>query len=50
MALENDRAGSPYGIFTTTPEIPVGDYSIKLTVTDKVSGGFATKTGTVTLK
>lgn len=50
LALPNDTAESPYGVFTTTPELEAGKYSIKLTVTDKVSGGLATSTGSLTLK
>ncbi|MBI5422140.1 hypothetical protein HZA44_03325 [Candidatus Peregrinibacteria bacterium] len=49
-ALPNDIAESPYGIFVTTPELDAGKYNMKLTITDKVSGGLATSTGSLTLK
>jgi hypothetical protein len=48
-ALADDTAGSPYAIFSTTPKLPAGAYSVKLTIYDKVGKGSASETRTVTL-
>jgi hypothetical protein len=48
--LKDDMAESPTGVFTATASLKPGDYSIELTVVDKVGGGKARDTGTFTVK
>jgi hypothetical protein len=50
VLIPNDIAASPYGTFTTTTEMETGNYRIKLTVRDKVSGSSASKSKTFTLE
>jgi hypothetical protein len=50
VALENNRAKSPYATCTTTPDIVPGKYKFKLTIYDKIGSGKATQTSTFTLE
>lgn len=50
LDLPNDTAESPYGIFTSSEALTAGEYSIKLTVTDKVDNGSATRSSTFNLQ
>jgi hypothetical protein len=47
--LTDDTANSPYAIFSTTPKLPAGTYTIKLTIYDKVGKGSASESKTITL-
>jgi hypothetical protein len=50
IALEKNRAKSPYATFTTTPDIAPGKYKFKLTIYDKIGSGKASLTGIFTLE
>jgi hypothetical protein len=50
VALENNRAKSPYATCTTTPDVAPGKYRFKLTIYDKIGSGKATQTATFTLE
>jgi hypothetical protein len=44
VALENNRAQSPFATCTTTPDVVPGKYKFKLTIYDKIGSGKATQT------
>lgn len=48
--LENNTAESPIGTFNTTPELESGEYTIELTVKDKVGKSRASRRKTFTLE
>jgi hypothetical protein len=48
--LKDDMAESPTGVFTATASLKPGDYSMELTVYDKIGGGKARDSGTFTVK
>jgi hypothetical protein len=50
IALENNRAKSPFATCTTTPDVAPGKYKFKLTIYDKIGSGKATQTATFTLE
>ena len=50
VTLKNDEAESPSGVFTATASLKPGDYSMQLTVYDKVGGGKVRDRGTFTVK
>ena len=50
IALENNRAKSPYGTFTTTPDMAPGKYKFKLIIYDKIGAGKATETAIFTVE
>jgi hypothetical protein len=50
VALENNRARSPFATCTTTPDVAPGKYRFKLTIYDKIGSGKATQTATFTLQ
>ena len=50
IALENNRAKSPFATCTTTPEVVPGKYKFKLTIYDKIGSGKATQTAIFTLE
>lgn len=50
IALENNRAKSPFATCTTTPDVVPGKYKFKLTIYDKIGSGKATQTAIFTLE
>jgi hypothetical protein len=50
IALENNRAKSPYATCTTTTDVTPGKYKFKITIYDKIGSGKATQTATFTLE
>ena len=50
VALENNRAKSPFATCTTTPDVVPGKYKFKLTIYDKIGSGKATQTAIFTLE
>jgi hypothetical protein len=50
VELKDDEAESPTGVFTATASLKPGDYSMELTVYDKIGGGKARDTGVFTVK
>lgn len=50
VALTNDIAESPFGVFVTNSTLAPGKYQIKLTIYDKIGKGSASKSTTFILK
>ena len=50
VALENNRAKSPFATCITTPDVAPGKYKFKLTIYDKIGSGKATQTAIFTLE
>ena len=50
VALENNKAKSPYATCTTAPDVAPGKYKFKLTIYDKIGSGKATQTAVFTLE
>lgn len=51
VELKDDMAESPSGVFTATASLVSGqDYTMQLTVYDKIGGGIARDTGVFTIK
>ena len=50
VALKDDEAESPNGVFTATASLKPGDYSLQLTVRDTIGGGQVRDTGVFTVK
>ncbi|MCK4870743.1 MAG: hypothetical protein KAS93_06510 [Gammaproteobacteria bacterium] len=50
IALANDIARTPHGIFVTTQKLQPGSYTIKITIFDKIGKGSASKSTTFTLQ
>jgi hypothetical protein len=50
IALENNRAKSPFATCTTNPDIASGKYKFKITIYDKIGSGKATLTAPFTLE
>jgi hypothetical protein len=50
LALENNKAASPYAKFNAIPDFVPGKYKFKLTIYDKIGTGKATETAIFTLE
>ena len=50
LDLENNRASSPYGSYTSTTELQPGAYKFKMTIYDKIGKGTATQTASFKLE
>ena len=48
--LTNGYAESPYGVFSTTPQLPPGKYDVAVTIYDRLGEGSTSATKTVTLE
>jgi hypothetical protein len=49
VALKNDMAESPSGVFTATASLKPGDYTLQLLVYDKIGGGKVRDSGVFTV-
>ncbi|MBU2524111.1 hypothetical protein KKG71_02875 [Patescibacteria group bacterium] len=50
LELANDTADSPYGVFTSSAELTAGEYSMKLSIYDKIGTGKASVKKTIILE
>jgi hypothetical protein len=50
VALENNKAETPFATCTTNPDVAPGVYKFKLTIYDKIGSGKATQTASFTLE